>query len=165
MALKPDRLDNIYEDISYFGNSTMERGGIVFATSTATGVGAAMDSAVQVAEYIVTGGSLIVPTGRRPLGVLMVDMVNIDQSRQKLNPYKAEVQAGDKVLILKKGWVVTNMIEPGSAVGLNCPVPVYACASGLFSTNGGLVASGFQSVGKLLTNKDGDGYAKVQIDL
>ncbi len=164
MALKPDRLDNIYEEVSYFGNSAMERGGAIYATTSATGIGAAMDSAVQVAEYITTGGPSV-PSGRKALGILMVDMVNIDQSRQKLNPFKAEVQAGDKVLILKKGWVVTNMIEPGSAVGLNCPVPAYGCASGLISSNGNLSGSGFVQIGKFLTNKDGDGYAKVQVDL
>lgn len=163
MALKPGRYE-LFDDISYFGNSAMERGGIVSIASSATGVGEAMDSSIMIAEYNTV--ALVNNSGARPLGILMTDMVNIDQSRQHLNQYKSEAQVGDKVLVLKKGWVVTNWIAPGSASGaLIAGAPGYLVSSGLISSDTRLAASGNPVVGKFLTNKDSDGYAKFQVEL
>jgi hypothetical protein len=157
MALKPDRAI-VLEDISYFVNNIvgtrMERGGIVCASGT-PGSGSAMDSSAQTVEYHATS------SGRVAVGLLMIDFVNVDQSRQILNPYIEESQIGTKALLLKKGWVVTNMIVSGQATG-SMPTDAYA------STNGNLTAvsgGGLPLVGKFMSRIDAEGYAKVHIDI
>lgn len=161
MALRPDR--NIVEDsITYFMFDTAERGGVVVSTSGTGGWpnGNAMDSADRRAEYVAN------PSGRAPLGILANDVVNIDQSRQMLNPYKAESQVGDKVTIYTKGWVVTNSIMTGQASGIAVPAPAYVGVNGnLCSTAAYHTASGFPLVGRFLTNIDENGYAVVEVNL
>lgn len=168
MALKPDRSYEANEVLSWFGGAVMERGGIVSPTPiTATGVGAAMDSATQTCIYHTATNVQL--TGQIPLGILLTDVVNIDQSRQHLNQYKAEVQLGDKVLIATKGEFVTNMLVPGAAsTGVMKPCTAYLGPSGLIADASNTPVgntSGLVPIGKMLTNRDPDGYARVRIDL
>lgn len=159
MALKPDRTI-IHEDISYFVNALtgldtvtrMERGGILCAT---TGIpsGAAMDTSANAAEYATN------PSGRRPVGILMNDFVNIDLSRQQLNRFKDEAQIGTKAAILRDGIIVTNMIDSTSATG-SVPQSAYTGPSGLLTATNN---TGYTQVGEFLTRKDADGYSKVRI--
>jgi hypothetical protein len=171
MALKPDR-NIVDEDISFFAATGWAygsaRGGIVVPTgNTATGPsGAAMDQSANQVWYGLN------PTGNgQPLGVLMNDVVNIDLTRQTLNPYKSEAQVGDKVLVARKGYVVTNMIYPSA--GLTVGGKAYLGPSGYITPSSGILpgtwgvanlTSAFQ-VGKFLSLLDEDGYAKVYIDL
>jgi hypothetical protein len=166
MALKPDR--SVYQDdISYFSRTVMERGGVVcqepqtLTTSNVPGSGAAMDTSAQKVAYA-SGISDI--SGKIPVGLLLNDVVSIDQSRQILNTYKSEMQVGDKVTLLKKGVVVTNMITSNSATG-TVPVAAYLYSSGLLTDKAGYAASGCPLVGTFLSRADADGYAKVQINL
>lgn len=166
MALKPDR-DVLQYDVSYFSRTVMERGGIVCQTpqsltvSNVPGSGAAMDTSAQKVAYA-SGISDI--SGVLPVGILLNDVVNIDQSRQILNVYKSEAQVGDKVTIAKKGVFVTNMITSNSATG-TVPINAYLYASGLLTDKAGYAASGCPLVGQFLSRADSDGYAKVQINL
>lgn len=160
MALKPDRSEDI-TDISYFvtaitGPNTdrMERGGILCAVTGTPGSGAAMDTSAQAAQYATTA------SGRKALGILLNDFVNIDQSRQQLNPYKNEQQIGTKAVILRKGWVVTNMID-GNVTG-SMPAACYGQTSGLMTPISG---AGLPLVGEFLSRADAEGYAKVKVDL
>lgn len=153
MALKPDRYF-VADDISFFMDEVAERGGVV-SLSTG-GSGAAMDQGVALATYAAT------QSGKTVLGVLMQDMVNKDLTQMHINFYKDEVQKGSKVQIWTNGTVVTNMIYPGltpSAGGT-----AYLGPSGLIqTTNVNSVAS--PVVGKFLSSKDADGYAKVRFTL
>lgn len=173
MALKPDR-HVLFTDISYFMLSTGERGGVVCAVTGFTpGSGAAMDYLGQRVAYTAQ------PSGYQAVGLLLTDIVNIDQSRQFLNPYKSESQVGDKVLLLKRGWVVTNFLTntanlatgdmpcdawlgpTGTLTNIN-PNQAATYASGyVFS----LAGTAVPRVGKFLSRKDSDGYAKVYIEL
>jgi hypothetical protein len=153
MALKADRYE-FQTDISYFMNQVAERGGMVSLVTG--GSGAAMDQGQALVEYAATG------SGKVPMGILLNDVVNIDLTRQKLNPYKNEVQKGSKVTILRKGWVVTNRIQ-GTAptAGGN----VFVAHSGNLAASD-LVGAGTQPVcGTWLSNVDQDGYAKVEVNL
>lgn len=165
MAIKPDTLiGNADYDISRYvtaisGPSTtrMERGGVVCSTTGSSGPasGSAMDSALALVEYATN------PSGRVAVGVLMGDFVNIDLSRQVVNWCKDEQQIGQKATLATRGTIVTNMIDPTSATG-NIPATAYAGASGLFTqTNPG----GFPAVGRFMSRKDSDGYAKIQFDM
>lgn len=162
MALKPDR-NTIQDDVGYFSHTVMERGGVVCQSPgvSTPGSGAAMDTAAQRVAYVSGVANL---SGIIPIGLLLNDVVSIDQSRQIVNPYKSEMQVGDKVCLLKKGVVVTNWITSDSATG-TIPSPAYLTVSGLLRDKVGLAASGFPLVGTFLSRADADGYAKVQINL
>lgn len=153
MALKGDR-DVRVTDISFHLNETGEKGQMcVYSTS---GSGAALDQG----QALVTIAA--VASGNTPAGMLMNSMVDKDLTRTKLNHYQDEVQKGGKVTLMKKGWVVSNRITSGQTptAGDNA----YLNATGdLTPTNGGSVATPL--VGKFLSKKDEDGYAKISIDL
>lgn len=150
MALKADRYE-MQTDISFFMNEVAERGGVV-SLSTG-GSGAAMDQSQALVSYWAS------PSGKTPMGVLLNDMVNIDLTRQHLNFYKDEVQKGSKVTVLRKGYVVTNMVLGTPAAGN----PAYVAHSGRLSATD--VIGGGRVVGSFLSAKDQDGYAKVEVNL
>jgi hypothetical protein len=149
MALKGDR-NELDTEVTYFMNETASRG-VVLAVST-QGSGAAMDSASAVATVAAD------PSGKAPLGVLLNDVVNIDQTRQHLNWHKDEVQQGGKVTILTKGFVVTDRISGTPSAG----DVAYLGASGLVTDT---QADGAPAVGRFLSTKDADGYAKLSVNL
>lgn len=160
MALKADRR-HVDSDISFFMSEVAERGGIVSISATSSS-GAAMDQAEATVSYVAN------PSGIKPLGVLMDDMVNLDLTRQKLNPYKQEVQLGGKVSVWPKGVVVTDFVYPG-----HTPTPgqlAYVGHSGYIAASN--VATDHTDttgvrhlVGRWLSKKNEDGFAKVEINL
>lgn len=163
MALKADRYE-LQTDISFFCDEALTRGGIVCHDSTA-GSGAAMDQGAAKVVQVAT------PTnnGSFPVGVLLNDVVDKDLTRTHLNQHKDEVQKGGKVTILRKGYVVTNMVQ---AIGTGgTPVAghdAYLTAAGkLYANSGerGSVGSGNLLCGRFLSAVDADGYAKVEINL
>lgn len=154
MALKADRYE-FQTDISFFYNAgTATRGGVVVLDTA--GSGAAMDQGVNLVKYA-AATSLTAP-----VGILLNDVVNKDLTRTHLNQYKDEVQKGGKVTVLRKGYVVTNNITGNAIAGSGA----YAC-----HVNAGNVRvdspalSGLLLVGRFLSNKDADGYAKVEVNL
>lgn len=156
MALKGDRYE-VITDISYFMNETAERGGI--ACISTAGSGAALDQSQALCTYAAT------VSGQIPLGMLMQDMVNIDLTRQHLNWYKDEAQVGQKVRLMLEGWAVTNKIYP--AVTPTAGAAAYLGHSGLIHTSDVVGASNSENVavGRFLSTKDEDGYAKVYVKL
>lgn len=162
MALKSDRHE-FDTDISFFMNETAERG-VIVSVSTG-GSGGAMDDSLALVTLKATS------SGSFPVGVLLNDMVNVDLTRYHLNQHKDEVQIGGKVTIQNKGFVVTNKIFGTPSAGN----VAYAYASGLISptneggtvTGNNILAVPFISpvIGRFLSSKDEDGYAKVSINL
>lgn len=150
MALKGD-YNPVAEDVSFFMDEVAERGGIV-VISTA-GSGAALDQAGALVTYAAA------PSGKAILGLLEVDMVNIDQTKQHINFYKDEVQKGGKVAVMTEGWAVTNQIYPG--VTPTAGATAYLAHSGLIAITD--LIGGAQKVGRFLSTKDEDGYAKIQV--
>lgn len=158
MALKIDRNETgpgSQTDIGYFMNETAEAGHIVVHVTSSSGVGGAMDdpnSLVQLPN--VANGS-----GEQPAGLLLSEVVNYDLTRQHLNQYKREVQVGGKVCLLRKGQVTVNTFETGYN-----PVPgdkLY------FTTNGDINGTSTNStqIGRAMTSKDSDGYARIEINI
>jgi len=150
MALKPHRIE-LLTDISFFMNTTAERGGVV-SVSTA-GSGQALDDASAVVAYAVSG------SGARPIGVLLNDVVNLDLTRQHINWHKDEVQLGGKVSLLRQGQVTTNYILPGAA-----PIAGLAAYVGVSGYIGTGVVNAVQ-IGSFLSSKDADGYAKLSVNI
>lgn len=147
MALKSDRFE-LQTDISFFYNAgTATRGSVVCHGATA-GSGAAMDQGVNLAT---------VSTSAVPIGILLNDVVNKDLTRTHLNQHKDEVQKGGKVTILRKGYVVTNAITGTPTAG--------GAAYASPADAGNVDTSGTYQIGRFLSTKDEDGYAKVEVNL
>ena len=158
MALKGDRYE-LQTDVSYFMNEVAERGGVVTLAASSTPSGAAMDSAANVVTYVAN------PSGKVAIGILLNDMVNLDLTRQHINWHKNEIQKGGKVTVLRKGYVVTNKIHSSGTPAAGSKA--YVADSGQFSllASATFLDSGTAAIGRFLTAKDADGYAKIEINL
>ena len=154
MALKADRHE-LDVDISYFMNETAEKGQIVCFSSA--GSGAAMDQA----GALVTVAAATAPT--IPVGVLLNDVVDIDLTRQHINWHKDEVQKGGKVTLLKKGYIVTDQIEGTPTAGVLAFLD--DADTGKFAVAGSVADGKYNAVGRFMSIKDEDGYAKIEVNL
>ena len=160
MALKADRYEES-TDISHFYNEgTATRGGVVVldAASIAGASGAALDQGENLVKYAAcTGGSEV------PVGILLNDVVNKDLTRTHLNQFKDEVQKGGKVTIMTRGWVVTSNVTGTPKAG----DVAYASetAGEISATAADATASGNLAIGRFMSRKDADGYAKVYVNL
>ena len=150
MALKSDRIE-LLTDISFFMTTEAERGGVVCATTSGSGV--SMDDANAVVAYSAVG------TGVNPVGVLLNDVVDYDLTRQHINWHKDEVQVGGKVTLLRVGQVTTNMLVPG--ITPTAGTKAYVGVSGLIGTS----STNSVQIGSFLSSKDADGYAKVSVNI
>ncbi len=159
MALRGDRHE-FKTDISFFMNETGERGNVVVFEND--GSGASMDdpSAIVKVSHSTSGLAVI--------GVLMNDVVNIDLTRQHLNQHKDEVQLGGKVTILTKGTITSDRVAGTPSGGQEA---FYDNAGNVTSTSPQTSADPTDThfltarVGRFLSGKDNDGYAKVEIDI
>ena len=154
MALKSDRYE-FQTDISFFYNEgTATRGGVVVHDTA--GSGASMDQGVNLVKYAAVSGASV------PVGILLNDVVNKDLTSTHLNQYKDEIQKGGKVTVLRKGYVVTSNITGTPTAGSLA----YACHVNAGNLRGDSPGnSGNLAVGRFLTSKDADGYAKVEVNL
>tara|TARA_A100001515_G_scaffold47109_2_gene37167 strand:- start:13344 stop:13829 length:486 start_codon:yes stop_codon:yes gene_type:complete len=156
MALKADRYEES-TDISFFMTAaTGDRGGVV-CLDLLSASGAAMDQGDNTVSYQAAATSDV------PVGILLNDVVNKDLTRTHLNQYKDEVQLGGKVTVLTRGWVVTNKVTGTPAAG----DLAYASETiGEISTVAAdATASGNLAIGRFMSAKDADGYAKVYVNL
>jgi len=116
------------------------------------GSGAAMDqsaAAVKVASAL----------SDEPVGLLLNDMVNLDLTRQHINYDQDEMQKGGKVLLLRAGFVVTDQISGAITLG----EAAHFVPGGSFCS--ATASSHSDQVGRWLSKKDADGYAKIQINI
>jgi hypothetical protein len=150
MALKPDRIEH-KTDISFFMNTTAERGGVVSVVTAGSGV--SMDDANAVVSYRAA------VSGAKPVGLLLNDVVDLDLTRQHINWYRDEVQKGGKVTVLRQGQVTTNMIVSNATPSAGDDA--YVGVSGLVGTS----STNSVKIGQFLSAKDADGYAKVSVNL
>jgi hypothetical protein len=150
MALKTDRIV-LDTDVSFFMNTDEERGGVACVVTAGSGV--SMDDANAVVEYAAA------VSGSKPIGILMNDVVDIDVTRQHINFQKDEVLVGNKVCLLRKGQVTTNMIVSGATPSAGDDA--YVGVSGLIGTS----ATNAVKIGQWLSSKDSDGYAKIAVNL
>ena len=155
MALKADR-NELDVDISFFMNETAEKGQIV-SYSTA-GSGAAMDQSQALVAKTDAHA-----TTTFPVGILLNDVADIDLTRQHINWHKDEVQKGGKVAILKKGYVVTDQIEGTPTAGALAFMD--DADTGKFAVAASIDDGEYTAVGRFMSIKDEDGYAKVEVNL
>lgn len=152
MALKGDRLE-LETTVHYFMNEEATRGGM--ATLSTAASGAALDNSVHLVTYVATAVS-----GAVPIGLLLNDMVNVDQTRQHINQHKNEVQQGGKVTLLRKGNVTTSSIVP--AITPVAGEAIFVGHSGLLTN---VQQEGAFQVGEFESSPDEDGYVSANINL
>ncbi len=156
MALKPDRDLGEHTDITnYWINdgtqTTKEKGGVASVVSQGSGV--AMDASGNVVSYVVD------PSGAVPKGVLLQDInPPLSATRDYKNYDNLEARPGEKVTLVRKGWLVTDQISGTPAAG----GVAYLGASGLIKTT---QDTGAPTVGRFETTVDADGFARVYIDI
>ncbi len=151
----------IETDIDHFMNAAATRGGIVSVTGTSAS-GIASDQAEAQCGYSAT------LSGVKPLGILLQDVVNYDLTRQRQNPWRDEVQIGNKVAVAPKCVVVTDFVYPGHSPTPGAPAYIghsgYIAASNVALDHSD-TAGAFKVVGQWVTGKNEDGFAKVRINL
>ena len=164
MALKADRYEES-TDISHFSDATGVRGEVVCldAAALAGASGAALDQGENVVNpQACTAGTEV------PVGIILNDVVNKDLTRTHLNQYKDEVQLGGKVTLLQQGWVVTDFVYPGLTPTAGYVAYLnhsgYLCDHSItaFDKNNWRKTP---AVGRFMSSKDEDGYAKVFVSL
>jgi len=155
MALKPDRTE-LLTSIDFFMNETGNRGSVVFFSNGNLTAGGGSGSSMDDANALVKLADS--PTGL-PVGILLNDVVNLDLTRQHINYAKDEVQKGGKVCILQEGVIVTDVISGTPLVGN----VVGSDANGNLTV--GVNASTTVKIGRWLSKKDADGYAKAHINI
>ena len=158
MALKADRYEES-TDISFFYNEDVAtRGGVVILADQGLASGAALDQGENLVKY----GTAVATSV--PVGILLNDVVNKDLTRTHLNQHKDEVQKAGKVTVMTRGWVVTNNIKGTPKAGeLAFASPFTAgsiCNGTTFAAQSGELA-----IGRFMSRADGDGYAKVYVNL
>ena len=160
MALKADRFEES-TDISYFYNAgTATRGGVVCLDDLYLASGAAMDQGENLVSY----QQVTLANNVQPIGIMLNDVVNKDLTRTHVNHHKDEVQKGGKVTVMTRGWVVTSNVTGTPTAG--------ALAYADSATAGNVTAaavdpgvSGSAAIGRWMSRKDADGYAKLYVNL
>lgn len=154
MALKADRqIDSV--ELGYFLNETTVPGKVLSVSTAGSGV--AMDPAANVATAKANS------SGAVPLGVVLQEVVNNDLTRVPNNWHKDQSNVGDKVTIVRKGWLVTDQITGTAAVG-----EAVLSSSGTLTnkaTDGTHNEAETPTVGRFISAEDEAGFAKVYIDL
>lgn len=150
MALKGDRVE-IVTDISYYKSDAVAERGVIQVHDTG-GSGVAMDDALAKVKNVAA-------LSNKPAGLLLCDVVNLTLTRQHINEHKDEVQLGGKVTLLRYGVVTTDQISGTPVVG----------SGAHFGLDGKLTSAHQKAtsdrVGRWLSVKDADGYAKVEIQI
>jgi hypothetical protein len=154
MALKGDR--NILETDITMACSTVQARGAILMNSVA-------GSGSSLGDKAATAALMASPSGLTVAGLLLNDVVNIDQTRFHLNFQKLEQQVGDRCTLLKKGRVTTNNVTGTPSFGQTAYVTTNGNITPTLSVLGGLAAT--PKVGVFASALDEDGYAAVDINL
>ncbi len=157
MALKGDRSYNIGAKIDTFMDTTAERG--FFVVYTTAGSGTNLDDSANVVA-VPTGQE---PSGTKPAGLLLNDVVDLDLTRQHLNQYKDEVQVGSKVTILRVGEVTTDALEAG--ITPTAGDKAYYNVSGQLTNVAPTGVAAADKIGDFRGSVDADGYIKIDVNM
>jgi hypothetical protein len=157
MALKADRYEESTDISFFYVAGTGTRGGVV-CLDLLSASGAAMDQGDNTVAYKVAGDTSV------PVGLLLNDVVDKDLTRTHINWFKDEIQKGGKVTVLTRGWVVTNNVDGTPAPG-DVAYASDTVAGNLKNSTGNAARSGNLAVGRFMSAKDADGYAKVYVNL
>jgi hypothetical protein len=161
MALKRDYQVVQYADPQYWMSVAHTRGGIVSLSTTGSGL--AFENQGTTASPKPLVAYVANSSGTNPVGLLLNDAVDIDETKYHASFHKDEFIVPGKPAIMRKGWVMTNNYV-GSPTGGN---PAYLSSSGAVTptlhSTGGLVAT--PRIGTFLGSPSEDGYVKLEVNL
>lgn len=159
MALKGDREYNEVTDITNFWTTVAaEKGGC--ASIVTQGSGAALGTNIVDEANVV--GYATTASGSVAKGILLQTVTASMGTRDFVNFENQEIRPGDKCTLVKKGFVVTDMITGTPTAG----GVAYLGASGLISTTSGSFGGAATAVvGRFETTVDANGFARVSIDI
>lgn len=152
MAVKPSRKYDEGTEITYFMNEVAEPGVCVVFGASSSGDGDGYDDALATVSLPASGDSY------QAVGMLLTNVVDIDESKYARNEHRNEVAVGGAVTILTHGWAITNMIAEG--VDPKSGDPAYYAEDGLWTN----VEDSAGRAGTFMTGKDSDGYAKIAVN-
>lgn len=154
MGLRADRqIDSV--EIGFYLNEVASVG-VVASISTATS-GSSLDGTTSLATISANSSGCV------PIGVLLTETVDIDLTRLPVNWHKSQAVKGDKVAIVRKGWVVTDQTTGTITAGPAVLASSGAVMSRPAITSWNQVAN--PSVGRFLSTKDENGYVRLFVDL
>lgn len=158
MALKPDREYNEVTDITNFWTTiAAEKGGC--ASNVSQGSGAAMGINIDDEANVV--GYVGDPSGAIAKGILLQTVTApMSGDRDFVNFENSEIRPSDKCTLVKKGFVVTDMIVGTTPTA---GATAYLAASGKLSMAN--YGSASPTVGRFETTVDANGFARVSIDI
>lgn len=158
MALKPDREYNETTDITNFWTTVAaEKGGCAGVVTQSSG--AAMG--VNIVDEANVVGYIADPSGAVAKGILVQTVSAVmSTNRDFPNFENGEIRPSDKCTLIKKGFVVTDMIV-GSTPTVGAVA--YLAASGKLSMAN--YGSASPVVGRFDTTVDAAGFARVSIDI
>lgn len=157
MALKGERVE-IETDITRTLSSATERGVVVCVGTGGSGValGDRAGTAALVASMATSSGSI-------PAGLLMNDVVSVDETRYHRNFHKDEHKTGERCRLLRKGRVTTNKVTGTPADGGIAYVTDNGVLTPTKHATGGVAVT--PPVGRFAGKLDEDGYVTVDINL
>lgn len=156
MALKADRQVDAYE-IGFYINEVATRGTI--ASVSTAGSGVAMDNISNVATIAATA------SGKKPLGMLLQEFVNVDLTRYPINWHRDQANSGSKATLASKGWLVTDQVAGNPNVGDYAVLYDAGKVSGIALGTATYNEAANPKVGHFRSKVDQNGFAKVYIDL
>ena len=151
MALRPDRVIEMSDALHTMG-AVASKGVVLCFNASASGV--ALGDSHGTLQL---GASA---SGLKPAGVLLTDVVNIDETRYHTNYFKEEVNIGDPVEILTRGWVITDKVTGSPSEGNKA----YLTANGVVTPTS-LGAAATPLVGEFGGSIDELGFVKLKINL
>lgn len=154
MALKgPREID--FTDISLAAQSAQLRG--VCMVQTVGGSGVAQGDSAGFCDVASN------PSGLQPAGILLEDVVSIDQTRYHRNFHKLEQVVGERVALLTKGRITTDQISGTPTAKATAYLTTNGQLTPTQSATGGLVAT--PKVGRFAGSKDENGFVAVDINI
>lgn len=157
MALKGDR-NIVQTTIDFICNDAVSEEGLILSFSTA-GSGIALGDTPGAGVVTLAASA----SGKIPAGLVLSKVVNIDQTVRHRNFHNGEQVVGEKVCLVKKGWVVQNQTVTSPTVGATAYLTANGQNTSTLDTNGGTAAT--PKVGQYLSIKDEDGYCKLEMAL
>ena len=152
MALKGDRII-VENDITQTCESVTSRGVVLCFKTAGSGVG--------IGDYAGQSDLYADPSGHIPAGLLLNDVVNVDQTRYHKNFHKDETLISQRCNLLKKGRVTTDQVSGSPTAGNTAYLTTNGQLTPTVSATGGTAAT--PKVGQFQSAKDENGYATVEV--
>jgi hypothetical protein len=155
MALRPDR-DIRLDEIRFTCPVAASEGDILVFDTSASGAGTHGEARGSVTKQTT-------PSGYKVAGMVLHDVVDIDQTQYHRNWHNSESVINEPVCLAKQGWVTISNVIGTPTVGNKAYLGSSGRSAVTPSVAGGEIAN--PVIGQFETIKDEDGYCAVRLDI